>query len=77
MYGTVIYFTENLKATIMNNLVIEHTSPLHISYVRLKREILNRKENDERISIYLTNLERAFNDVREELLGHEEELNEN
>lgn len=61
----------------MNNLVIEHTSPLYISYVRLKREILNRKENDERISIYLTNLERAFNAVREELLGHEEELNEN
>lgn len=77
MYGTVIYFTEYLKSTIMNNLVVNRTSPLHVSYVRMKHEILSHTESDEKVDVYLSNLERAFKSVREELLGYEEELDEN
>lgn len=61
----------------MNNLVVNRASPLHVSYVRMKHEILSHTESDEKAGIYLSNLERAFNGVREELLGHEEELDEN
>ncbi|MGY0691975.1 hypothetical protein ACW2QC_04180 [Virgibacillus sp. FSP13] len=77
MYGTVTYFTECLKAAIMNNLAVDQSSPMQVCYERMKKEIDTCKESDETKGRYLINLERASNSVLIELIGEREELNGN
>lgn len=73
LYGTVNYFTELLKTTIMNNFVVDQASPIQVSYTRIKNEITTFAGSQKVKKCYLINFEKAFNNVRIELIGQKEE----
>jgi len=69
LYGTITYFTEYIKATIMNNFVVNQPSPMQVCYTEIRNEIVDYAENEEEREMYLANFEVAFNDVYHELFG--------
>lgn len=73
LYGTVNYFTECLKITIMNNFVVEQASPMQVSYTEIKNEIASCEEGQKMRKLYLRNFEKALHNVRIELIGQKEE----
>lgn len=73
MYGTVTYYTECLKAMIMNNFVVDHALPLQECYRQIQQEIHTCGENEEKKKLYYINIERAFNKVSNELRVQKEE----
>jgi len=77
MYGTVSYFIKRLKEIMMNNLVVDQASTLQVCYSQIKQEIRAYAENKEKEEAYLLNFERAFDNVRKDLLGQEGEFDEN
>ncbi|MGM0852775.1 MAG: hypothetical protein ACQEWI_09230 [Bacillota bacterium] len=69
MFGTVEYFTDYFKTCIMNNFSGEKTLMLSSNYQRLTKEIMMRIEKREEKEVCLSNLERAYNKMSEELFG--------
>lgn len=69
MYGTVEYFTDYFKTCIMNNFSGEKSLMLPSNYQRLTEEIMMRIEKSEEKEVCLSNLERAYNKINDELFG--------
>lgn len=69
MFGTVEYFTDFFKACIMNNFSGEKARTLPAYYEQQLDEITIGMEMSEEKEIYLTNLEKAYKKVDEELFG--------
>jgi hypothetical protein len=69
LYGTVEYFTDYFKMCIMNNFSGEKPLMLPSNYQRLTEEIIMRIEKREEKEVCLSNLERAYNEINDELFG--------
>jgi hypothetical protein len=69
LYGTVEYFTDYFKTCIMNNFSGEKPLMLPSNYQRLTEEIIMRIEKREEKEVCLSNLERAYNKINDELFG--------
>jgi hypothetical protein len=69
LYGTVEYFTDYFKMCIMNNFSGEKPLMLPSNYQRLTEEIIMRIEKREEKEVCLSNLERAYNKINDELFG--------
>ena len=72
MFGTVEYFVENFKSTIMNNLCSGSTITIKDIYDDLSSKINQVSQNADRDK-YLKNLKKAYVKVQEEFLGKDED----
>ncbi|QDX92236.1 hypothetical protein EEL30_07630 [Brevibacillus laterosporus] len=73
MFGTVGYFTNYFKTTIMNNVSLESPHSLGVVQVRLGNEIKKQKVTEEVKTNYYRNLEKAYKLIKEHVFGMEEE----
>lgn len=73
MFGSVDYFTNSLKAGIMNNFGLSSSCSIQDQYTQLKTEIMKTAERQfEQQEAYLQNLEKAYLNVKIEIFGLED-----
>ncbi|GEB34455.1 MULTISPECIES: hypothetical protein [Brevibacillus] len=75
LFGTVEYFTNDFQACIMNNLTIENPSAIKAHYAKLKAEVIRRAENQADQEKLLHNLDKAYQRLKVNLIGAEDEEN--
>lgn len=72
--GSTAYYRETLKETIMSNYGKTKATPLASSYTAFKTEIKNSASlQPEEKESYLVNLQKAYEQTRDELFGAPEE----
>ncbi|MFJ7365907.1 hypothetical protein ACIQWQ_17585 [Peribacillus frigoritolerans] len=69
MFGSVDYFTNYFKTCIMNNLIEKKPLTLPTYHQKLMKEIVMQGGISEEKEVYLSNLEKAYNKINEELFG--------
>ncbi|MED1783842.1 hypothetical protein P4V43_18645 [Brevibacillus fortis] len=75
MFGSIEYFTNFFKSSIMNNLIVENPSTMIATYTQLHDEIIKRVDRSEDKERYLRNLDTAFKHMKEILFGLGDEHN--
>ncbi|MED1798863.1 hypothetical protein [Brevibacillus porteri] len=75
MFGSIEYFTNFFKSSIMNNLIVENPSTMHATYNQLHDEIIKRVDRSEDKERFLRNLDTAFDHMKEILFGLGDENN--
>ena len=69
MFGSVDYFTNYFKTCIMNNLIEKNPLMLPAYHQKLMKEIVMQGGISEEKEVYLSNLEKAYNNINGELFG--------
>ncbi|TQR37283.1 hypothetical protein [Brevibacillus brevis] len=75
MFGSIEYFTNFFKSSIMNNLIVENPSTMLATYNQLHDEIIKRVDRSEDKERCLRNLDTAFDHMKEILFGLGDENN--
>ncbi|MBD8005105.1 hypothetical protein [Bacillus norwichensis] len=76
MFGSVDYFTNSLKAGIMNNFGLSSSCSIQDQYTQLKTKIMKTAERQFEREAYLQNLEKAYLNVKIEIFGLEDSVGE-
>ncbi|MFS0592842.1 hypothetical protein AB1L05_14730 [Cytobacillus horneckiae] len=76
MFGTVQYFINSLKSTIMINHSAERACSLQEEFESIKHEIAALSIEKATINHYLNNAEKAYSIVRQDVIGWEEKEDE-
>ncbi|MBS4207284.1 hypothetical protein [Bacillus sp. FJAT-50079] len=69
MFGTVEYFIDYFKMCIMHNLIGNQPHSLFDYRQMLMKKIMLQSGLSEEKEVYLSNLEKAYNNINEELFG--------
>ncbi|MBD7938228.1 MULTISPECIES: hypothetical protein [Cytobacillus] len=72
MFGTVPYYVNIMKSTIMINSYSAEGYSLRKVLEQCKEDIQTLSVEEEKIQIYLRNAERAYSIVRHDVIGWEE-----
>ncbi|MBY6023549.1 hypothetical protein CHN50_10115 [Priestia aryabhattai] len=72
MDGSVEYFVNYFKASIMNNVVAENPCTLSDYYQELRDCVVDERGDAEKKALFLHNIEKAYKIVGEEIFGMEE-----
>ncbi|ASV66711.1 hypothetical protein MKX67_05465 [Cytobacillus sp. FSL W7-1323] len=72
MFGTVPYYVNIMKSTIMMNSYSAESYSLRKVLDQYKEDIRTLSVEEEKIQIYLRNAERAYSIVRHDVIGWEE-----
>ena len=68
--GTTAYYKESLKETVMTNYSISKATPLASTHANFEAEIKNSPTlQPAEKEIYLQNLQKAYNQTRDEIFG--------
>ncbi|WP_350019764.1 hypothetical protein [Priestia flexa] len=73
MDGSVEYFVNYFKTSIMNNVVAENPCTLSDYYHELRDCVVDERRDAEKKALFLHNIEKAYKIVGEEIFGMEEE----
>lgn len=72
MCGTVSYFKDHLQSNLMNRLIDETALSLKGMYLYLERDILQSADSEDMKTLYLKNLNIAYNSVYHQILGRDD-----
>lgn len=72
MFGTVDYFSNYFRTSLMNNFISENPSNLQENYTELLNDIFQESAKQEVREFYLDNLEKAFKGIQSEIFGWED-----
>ncbi|WP_100401796.1 hypothetical protein [Bacillus sp. FJAT-42315] len=74
MFGTVSYFVNYFKTSIMNNYSLVQSESLESIGDQLRHEIQQQHVASAEQEILLINLEKAYKVIKEDISGSEEEI---
>ncbi|MDQ0273192.1 hypothetical protein [Cytobacillus purgationiresistens] len=69
MFGTVQYYINSFKATIMNNYSVEEVCSLKGKLSLIQGEIAELPVDRHMMDIYMANAEKAYSMVRQDVTG--------
>ncbi|OZI13320.1 hypothetical protein CEW92_02015 [Bacillaceae bacterium SAS-127] len=74
MFGTVSYFVNYFKTSIMNNYILVQSESLESIGDQLRNEIKQQHVAPAEQETLLMNLEKAYKLIKEDIFGSEEEI---